>query len=210
MSVLPSTIFFIYFFFLVSAHPFCHVRQDSWTNCKLNRANLASGSYLGTHLQYDHIFWDIFPIYEELGTISSNMWYLELTFEDFDIGCKMGSTFRISHLTTTEEDVCNLNRPVGTVRSSGLRVKLQYRSSLRLNVLPEGFIMSYQRVDVPIPIAGQWLWQFTGARKFAFICFPITRHYGAHFGKDAYPVTQSDRFLNIINYSIVPKVSRRV
>lgn len=151
---------------LFSDLSFCKYKQDNSILCNEESAYLGSGSFLGEQLEYEYISWDIFP--KDIGHGPERvLWYIEMIFEEFDIECSKGSTFRIFHLTTEEENYCNLNKPVGTVKSYGYRVKIQYRSSLRLNALPEGFIMNYHRVDKPEPVNGYWRWKFKIKRKYA-------------------------------------------
>ena len=92
---------------------------------------------------------------EEYSTYSVTKWvispgektsYIELVFNEFDIGCDSGSYFQIKYLSENVDGYCNLNKPFGQVRSKGSRLEVTFHPNVQPDSMPEGFSATFNKV----------------------------------------------------------------
>ena len=108
------------------------------TTCFKTPGYIGSESFLGDFSPFDVTKWAIQPSFDTV--------YIELVFNEFDIGCDTGSYFQIAHLAENVDGYCNLNKPFGRVRSLGNRVEITFHPNIQPNSMLEGFSATFSEV----------------------------------------------------------------
>ena len=110
--------------------------------CILTPEYFGSESFLGDFSPYDATKWTI-RVFAVV--------YIELVFNEFDIGCDSGSYFQIAYLSEKVDLYCNLNKPFGRVRSLGNQVDITFHPNVQPDSMPEGFSATYHDVTFNDP-----------------------------------------------------------
>ena len=113
------------------------------STCVHTPGYFGSESFLGEFSPYDVTIWVIEP-----GRETS---YVELVFNEFDIGCDSGSYFQIKYLSENVDGYCNLNKPFGRVRSTGSRLEVTFHPNLQPDFMPEGFSATFYKINFQDP-----------------------------------------------------------
>ena len=103
--------------------------------CFETSATLASDSYLGyTDVDAENI-WQI---------RSTAPQYIELSIEDFDVGCNTGSLFQVELTENTLQSFCNTDKPINRIVSISNHMTIKFKQNRILGTLLEQFIGHYQ------------------------------------------------------------------